>query len=78
MENETAREIKTARGDKVRIMCGEGERERPAASWKTKWRGKSKWREGEVMCSEGERGRCRWRQGKQNGEMDGNEMAARG
>ncbi|KAL5749953.1 hypothetical protein ACOSP7_024556 [Xanthoceras sorbifolium] len=65
MENETARETEMAKRDKVWVMCSEGERERPMASWKMKRQGKLKWRQatetkrqrrkGEVMCGEGER-----------------------
>ncbi|KAL5747855.1 hypothetical protein ACOSP7_024871 [Xanthoceras sorbifolium] len=87
VENETARETETARGDKVRVMCGEGKRggrlrqrhrrrggTRKGEATETK----CERREGEVMCGEGERGRRRRRRGKQNGEMDGNQTPTRG
>ncbi|KAL5732513.1 hypothetical protein ACOSP7_031867 [Xanthoceras sorbifolium] len=105
MENETARETETARGDNVLVMCDEGEKKRSTAR-ETKWRGarsqsngerergrhrrrggkpngeatetKRERREGEVMCSKGERVRRRRRRRKHNSEMDGNKTAARG
>ncbi|KAL5814232.1 hypothetical protein ACOSQ3_025022 [Xanthoceras sorbifolium] len=69
MENETARETEMAKRDKVWVMCSEGERERPMASWKMKRRGKLKWRQARSPGNnEGERRRCRRRGGKRNGE----------